>query len=222
MLEVVIDARWVFLLLNLGFGVCVFTVSKEEDKAVIDPKKRITVSLIHGGLHLMDDNEMSSINRDIGGGRSGGHAEPQPRTPANRGGTIHNETEWEDSPPVENETNSMHTEESVVLEPTVREAIVNEVYQVIHNTIPEIMADALKDNSNEVRTGKKGKEKVGKRGTRRKDKEPENVISSDEDRFGVCVFTVSKGEDKAVVDAMKRITGCRFSYDHRKKNKAMN
>ncbi|KAI3828021.1 hypothetical protein L1987_02111 [Smallanthus sonchifolius] len=73
----------------------------------------------------------------------------------------------EDTPPVANESNSVHTDERVVLEPTTREAITNEVYQVIHNTMPEIMAEALKE------------------GHWRKGKEPESIIRSDEDSEGV-------------------------------------
>ncbi|KAI3824507.1 hypothetical protein L1987_05967 [Smallanthus sonchifolius] len=93
------------------------------------------------------------------GGRGGGHAGPQPKSSANGRRTRQKKPIREDTPPVVNETNSVHSDERVMLEPAVKEAIVDE----------------------------KCKEKVGSRGTTRKDNKPKTVFSSDEDSDGVLV-----------------------------------
>ncbi|KAI3815301.1 hypothetical protein L1987_14964 [Smallanthus sonchifolius] len=77
-------------------------------------------------------------------------------------------------------TNSVHSDERVVLEPAVRDAIVEDVYHVICSTILEFMAVAIKA----VVDGEKAKEKSSTRGLGGKGNGIVMVFDSDEEEEG--------------------------------------
>ncbi|XP_076959623.1 uncharacterized protein LOC143635748 [Bidens hawaiensis] len=135
---------------------------------------------------------MARAGRSSGhGGRGGGRSRPKskPRVTRQRTKTI--EPDHEDSHHSEPEANSHPTDDRIVLEPTVRETISDEVYQVIRSTMPEIMVEAIKAVTKEIETENKDKKIAGK-DSGKKGKELVTVFSSNEDEGG-SDKEVSKG-----------------------------
>ncbi|KAI3825460.1 hypothetical protein L1987_06949 [Smallanthus sonchifolius] len=75
------------------------------------------------------------------------------------------------------DTNSVQSDERVMLEPVVRDSIDEEVYHVIRSTMPEIMAEAIKAVADE----EKAKEKSDVRGFKDMGKRVETVYVSGEE-----------------------------------------
>ncbi|KAJ0722972.1 putative transcription factor interactor and regulator CCHC(Zn) family [Helianthus annuus] len=94
------------------------------------------------------------------GGRSGGRRTG--RVPVTRNQREESVSERESLPALENENHD-------VLGSDIREAIADEVYQVLHNSMPQIIAEAVKAATEDGR------------GARRVHEEPDLVLSSDED-----------------------------------------
>ncbi|KAK1421851.1 hypothetical protein QVD17_24524 [Tagetes erecta] len=91
---------------------------------------------------------MAGTKNIRGGGRSGRKGKPPGKKKTVE--DDHEESVRTETIRTETEGSSRHTDEGFTLEPVVRKAIADEVYQVMQRTLPLIMTEALKTVTKEL------------------------------------------------------------------------